>query len=214
MLFTTILPLRSPDVVVTFAADFGRGLAVLSDGLGELFALPGLDVLAEDRGVILTFVSTSLSGVLVCFALGVGGSDLIVGVAREPVDLLGGVALPLTATRGAIGVRAVRVDAKDGLNGRLVLVDLSEEAIGPCRYKWFCICVAKRDPMLLSSCLCNASLGLKFDQLLCIFLSRRFGYLSLWTVTPSDSIAHPQYRSFAALHTPLKSQTMVVQVLA
>lgn len=140
--------LRSPDIEVICAADLGRGLAVLSGCLGELFALPGLDVRAEDRGVILAFVRTSLSGVLVCFALGVGGSDLIVGVAREPFDLVGGVALPFTATRGAIGVRAVRVDAKDGLSGRLVLDGLSEEAIGPCHYKWFCICVVKRDPML------------------------------------------------------------------
>lgn len=189
--FTLTLLLRSPDIELSCAADLGRGLAVFSGCLGELFALPGLDVRAEDRGVMLAFVRTSLSGVLVCFALGVGGSDLIVGVAREPAGLVGGVALPLTATRGAFGVRAVRVDANDGLSGRLVLDDLSEEAIGPSRYKRRCICVMKRDPILFSSCLYDTLFKLEFDPL-CIFSARQSGYLSLLTVMSQDSIAHLQ----------------------
>lgn len=127
------LLLRSLDTDVTYGPDFGRGLAFLSDTLGELFALPGLDVRAADRGVMLPFASTSLSCAPACFALGVGGSDRIVGV---PLDFEGGVAEPLLAiaTRGAIGVRAVRVDAREGLSGRLVLDGRSDEAIGPLRY--------------------------------------------------------------------------------
>ena len=125
--------LLSPEVVVAFAADFSLGLAVLSACLGELLALPGLEVRADDRGVILPFASTSLSGVIACFAFGVGGSDLTVGAGRGLADFVGGVALPLTATRGVIGVRAVRVDASEGFRGRLALLDRSE-AIGPDRY--------------------------------------------------------------------------------
>lgn len=120
------LPFRSLDGPVSYAADFGRvPPPVLPACLGEALALPGLDARAEERGVILPLARTSLIGVVGCFALGVGGSDLIVGVGREPVDFVGGVALP--ATRGVTGVRAVRVDARDGFNGRLGLVDRSED---------------------------------------------------------------------------------------
>lgn len=129
------LRLRSVDMKVAFAADFGRGLALFSLCRGELVALPGLDIRAADRGVTLPFASTSLSGAIACFAFGVGGSDRTVGVDRGPDDFAGGVALPLTATRGAIGVRAVRVDASDGFSGLLVLVDrIDSEAIAPFRY--------------------------------------------------------------------------------
>ena len=113
------------------SADFDRAVLGASFAcLGEAFALSVLEARADERGVTFVFVRTSWPGVLVCLPLGVAGSDLIVGVGREPVDFVGGVAIPFPATRGVIGVRAVRFDASDGLIGRLVLV-VRSEAIEP-----------------------------------------------------------------------------------
>lgn len=128
---TPTLPSRSFEVPDASSADIGRGVLCASfAGLGDSFALSLLDDRADERGVTFVLASTLLMGVLVCLPLGVPGSDFMAGVGREPVGFVGGVAFPLPATRGAIGVRAVRFEARVGFSGRFGFVDRSE-AIGP-----------------------------------------------------------------------------------
>lgn len=94
---------------------------------GEPCALSTLEDRADERGVILPFASTTLTGVLVALARGVGGSDLAADVGLGVADLVDGVAL--AATRGVSGVRGVRFDASEGLRGRVVLLDRSTDII-------------------------------------------------------------------------------------
>lgn len=112
-------------------AVFSFGLAAVgaSSFCGVVFGVLTRELLADDRGVTLPFAMTSLTGVLVALTLGVGGSDLGAGAAREVVDFVDGVALGV-ATRGVRGVRAVRVEDKVGLSGGLVVLFDRSDDIG------------------------------------------------------------------------------------
>lgn len=110
---------------LTLLAVTAAGLGLVALGVsppcaGEEAALSTLVLRADDRGVTFPFATSALTGVPVAFALGVPGADLTVGVGREAVDAVDGVAL--AATRGVSGVRAVRLGASVGFSGRLVLL--------------------------------------------------------------------------------------------
>ena len=97
--------------------------------------LSTLDDLADERGVILPFPSTLLTGVFVCLTRGVGGSDLRAGVDRAVIGFAFVVALFGAATRGVVGVRVMRFGARAGLGGRFVLVGRSVDIdviVQPC----------------------------------------------------------------------------------
>ena len=100
------------------AIDFGREPVA-----GDALALPDFAARTEERGVILPFVSVSLTGVFTTFALGAGGSDRALDAVGDAVALVAVTAL--LATRGMMGVRAVRVDASAGFKGRVAFFEPS-----------------------------------------------------------------------------------------
>lgn len=106
--------------LLAVAIVFGLGaLGVSPPCAGEEVALSTLATRAEERGVMLPFAATAVTGVPVAFALGVPGADLTVGDGLEARDVV--VVVALAATLGVSGVRAVRFDASVGFNGLGVL---------------------------------------------------------------------------------------------
>lgn len=114
----TTEPLRSAPPLLVPTALLGRTLGVSSKGPAEPRDPSTLDLRIEERGVTCALPVATLLGVCSCFPRAVtrAGSD------RNEVDdvLLAsgldcGVVLP--ATRGVIGVRADRFEARVGLKG-------------------------------------------------------------------------------------------------
>lgn len=126
-----------PRSVVGFGADTAtRGRAALGESSSGCVgvALPGLDLLAADRGVILPFPTVALSPSSSCRRRGasLGGSDLTVAVF-DKVGLAAGVVVP--ATRGVSGdfaVLPVLPAASEGLKGRLLMLERSADIADPC----------------------------------------------------------------------------------
>lgn len=111
-------PVALPFLVVAIVLGL-VALGVSPPCAGEEVALSTLATRADERGVMLPFAVTALTGAPAAFALGVPGADLTVGDGLEATDVAEGVAL--AATRGVSGVRAVRFEASVGFNGLGVL---------------------------------------------------------------------------------------------
>lgn len=74
---------------------------------------------------MLPLANASLTGVFTCLARRVGGSDRTLGGAGDALTVVDAVAL--TAIRGVIGVRAVRVDESEGLSAGRAFLEVSED---------------------------------------------------------------------------------------
>lgn len=123
-----IAPLRSATTLVVAIVFLGLGAVGVSSSSSSVgVALPALDFLAEERGVMFPVTSASFPKVLSCFTLGVtrGGSDLAAIGVFKAVERAVGVGFP--ATRGVSGVLATRVEASVGLRGRALLFVRSDD---------------------------------------------------------------------------------------
>jgi hypothetical protein len=87
--------------------------------VGDMLSKPTLDFLEDERGVTLLF-SNTLAGVTFSgpVALGLGVVPLLLRVVRVLCELLVGVAEGAAASRGVMGVFAVRLLASVGFSGR------------------------------------------------------------------------------------------------